>query len=256
MQDVQVDGTSVVNNGVASIPFASSTQKGIVGIDTGYGIGIIGTSHNLVINKPTDAQIKEGVNNYRPIVPANQHASAFYGMAKAAGDTTQATSDNAVGNYTDAAKIAIQKMLGVSNKFELLQAVTTEEDLTEINIDISTTPSVKLFGLIETPANGQSGQVIRAGMTLIDNTILTLMYFPGIDRTSQKTFASFIADSTSGRHFADQATSNYAISNGSNVYRRTDMFGYVENSVYNSIIKVYGSTFPAGTIVKIYGVRV
>lgn len=42
-----------------------------------------------------------------------QDEAAFMGLALAAGDTTQINSSNAVGEYTDEAKIKIQKMLGI-----------------------------------------------------------------------------------------------------------------------------------------------
>lgn len=58
--------------------------------------------------------IKTGTNSSNPITPIYQHESTFYGLAKAAGDTTQSSSSNSVGTYTDGAKEAIQSMLGVS----------------------------------------------------------------------------------------------------------------------------------------------
>ena len=44
-------------------------------------------------------------------MPNNQHESAFYALAKAAGDSTQSSSSNAVGTYTESAKSAISDML-------------------------------------------------------------------------------------------------------------------------------------------------
>ena len=41
-------------------------------------------------------------------------SAAFYGLAEAAGDTTQASSENNIGTYTANAQSAIQAMLGVS----------------------------------------------------------------------------------------------------------------------------------------------
>ncbi len=40
-------------------------------------------------------------------------SNTFYGLASAAGDATQASSNNPVGTYTDSAKQAIQSMLGM-----------------------------------------------------------------------------------------------------------------------------------------------
>ena len=79
--DVQVNGTSVVSSGTANIPTA------------------------------TTAQVKAGTATQRPLTPGHQHEAAFYGLAKAAGDTTQASSDNAVGAYTETAQSKISEML-------------------------------------------------------------------------------------------------------------------------------------------------
>jgi len=83
VDDVQVNGISILENKVANIPMA------------------------------TPDQVKAGFVNFTPIVPSTQHNATFYGLAKAAGDTTQSSSSNAVGTYTDSAKSAIQTMLGV-----------------------------------------------------------------------------------------------------------------------------------------------
>ena len=109
---MQVGGTSVVDNGVANVPIAARNVSGVVNVNADYGIYASDTGR-LYTNKSTDAQIKAAIDNYRPITPSIQHSSTFYGLAKAAGDTTQASSDNAVGTYTDAAKTAIKSMLDI-----------------------------------------------------------------------------------------------------------------------------------------------
>jgi hypothetical protein len=111
IKDVQVNGTSVVQNGVANIPFAGGSRLGVIKTGTGNGIYVDSTNGEAYISCATDAFIKAGANKYRPVVPGNQHQSAFYGLAKAAGDTTQAASSNAVGTYTYAAKEAIRNMI-------------------------------------------------------------------------------------------------------------------------------------------------
>ena len=110
--DVQVNGTSVVSNGVAEIPIAGVDQLGLVKkvnpAQDGIGINNDGT---LVIYGATAGHIKTGTANYLPIVAGHQHESTFYGLAKAAGDATQSASSNAVGTYTESAKSAILDML-------------------------------------------------------------------------------------------------------------------------------------------------
>ena len=139
VDDVQINGTSVVTDGVANVPVASVNNVGVVKVDTNYGIGMRSSPNQstLRIAKAGSTNVKAGDNQYQPIVPYCQHESIFYGLAKAAGDTTQSASSNAVGTYTDEAKKAIRKMLGIPNigEWELINEVTTTEDLTEIRIN-------------------------------------------------------------------------------------------------------------------------
>ena len=111
VQDVQINGTSILSEGVANVPIASSSNLGVIGINSSYGINI-NSSGKLYVNASDLSACKEGNHNYRPITPSNQHQSVFYGLAKAAGDTTQASSSNVVGTYTADASAAIRTMLG------------------------------------------------------------------------------------------------------------------------------------------------
>lgn len=110
--DIQIDGTSIVNNNIATIPIAGALTLGLVKLDSDYGISA-NASGRLYLIKANSTRIKEGTSSYFPITPYNQHESVFYGLAKAAGDSTQSASSNAVGTYTDTAKTAIQSMLGI-----------------------------------------------------------------------------------------------------------------------------------------------
>ena len=110
--DVQINGTSIVQNGVANVPVAGVNTLGVVKVSTGRGIEINGVNSLQLVGADNTA-IKAQSDSRKPITPLFQHASTFYGLAKAAGDTTQSTSSNAVGTYTDSAKTAIKNMLGV-----------------------------------------------------------------------------------------------------------------------------------------------
>ena len=123
VEDVLIDGNSIVTDGVAEIPFANNSGGfGIVGISSEYGITINNqvSGHYLYLNPASSAQIKSGTMAYKAIVPFRQHESVFYGLAKAAGDTTQSTSSNAVGTYTSEAQTAIKQMLGVKDDYDSL----------------------------------------------------------------------------------------------------------------------------------------
>ena len=112
VQDVQVNGTSIVNQGMANIPYVSNSTPGLVKV-TGYGLWYDGSSGFIYVNKANSTQIKQGTQAYSPIVPELQHESTFYGLAKAAGADMASVSGATVGVYPEAQKIAIQKMLGI-----------------------------------------------------------------------------------------------------------------------------------------------
>ena len=111
--DIRINNSSIVNNGIANIPIANTNYLGAVRIYSTLGIT---TNENgaLSIVPAQSSHIKAGSADYKVLNPTHQHEAVFYGLAKAAGDTTQSQSENAVGTYTDQAKTAIQNMLGIS----------------------------------------------------------------------------------------------------------------------------------------------
>lgn len=96
---------------------------------SGSGSGLqLDSNGYLKLSYPSASVIKTGTNLYAPVVVGLQHESTFYGLAKAAGDSTQAASSNAVGSYTDNAKAAIQKMIDIYEPpFVLLNDITLDE---------------------------------------------------------------------------------------------------------------------------------
>jgi len=112
VQDVQVNGVSVLQDGVANVPLATGSRFGAIKVPTAGGL--FAEDGGIYVNSATSAHAKAGSQSFWPITPARQHESTFYGLAKAAGDTTQSSSSNTVGNYTDAAKSAISEMLSGS----------------------------------------------------------------------------------------------------------------------------------------------
>lgn len=124
--DVQVDGVSVLQDGVANIPKGTNGSLGVFKASVPNGISSY-SDGTLLIFSANDNEVKAGRNDFQPIVPLHQHTSTFYGLAKAAGDTTQSASSNAVGSYTDAAKSAIQTMLGISGIIAPVEGATTSK---------------------------------------------------------------------------------------------------------------------------------
>lgn len=127
VQDVQDNGTSLLDaNGVATIPRAT-TGNGKWGL-LKIGNGLYGdTTNGVMIERALPNQIKAGQSSYFPIVPAYQETSVFYGLAKLAG-ADMANSSNAVGVFTDDAKLKIQQMIGLWTPKFSMSATCQEED--------------------------------------------------------------------------------------------------------------------------------
>ena len=110
VQDVQVNNVSVLSDGVANVPLASNDGVGVIRTYSDAGTQML--NNILAIVPATAMDIKEArPTMFHPIIPRMQHNAVFYGLAKAAGDTTQSASSNAVGIYTESAKSAIHEML-------------------------------------------------------------------------------------------------------------------------------------------------
>ena len=112
VDDVRVNGVSVVSGGVANVPMAGNNVAGAVIIGSTYGIDL--SNGTLVINGASAAAVKSGTNSYTPVTPVRQHESIFYGLAKAAGADMKDIASTTVGTYPEAQKSAISQMLNGS----------------------------------------------------------------------------------------------------------------------------------------------
>ena len=157
VDDVKIDGTSVVNSsGIAEIPIADSSTLGV--IKPSYGL-TVGQDGDVTVNRATDAQIKVGTQGYNPIDPYHQHTSVFYGLAKAAGDSTQSASANAVGTYTETAKSKISDMLNAPETVSgSTPSITAKPGVQYICGEVSTID-------ITVPASGIIDVIFESGST-------------------------------------------------------------------------------------------
>lgn len=130
--DVQINGVSIVEDGVANIPIASSSRLGVV-YAAGAGLVINTTTGQISVQRAADEEVKAGSNNAKPIVPISQNISTFYGLAKAAGDTTQSESNNPVGQYTDTAKEKIRDMIGSASYGKVVETIDITTQLGELD---------------------------------------------------------------------------------------------------------------------------
>lgn len=175
-KDVQVNGTSVVSNGVANIPVAGINTLGVVHCQTGYGI-LIGNTGKISIDKASSSYIKSEVDQYRPITPYYQHESVYYGLSKLAG-VDLASETVTVGTYPQSSKTAIQTMLGVE------QGVTFVETVTGTTPTITGQPNVRYICgevsllTITPPSAGTITVIFESGSTPAVLTLPSTVKFP------------------------------------------------------------------------------
>lgn len=172
VKDVKINGTSIVNSetGEAEIPIASANTLGVVRTRVGdNGLQTLGDGY-LATYPATSADIKGGVQVTRPVTSKRLNEAAFYGLAKAAGDTTQSQSSNAVGTYTDDAKAAIKAMLGVADSTQTVAVSGTDPIITAL-------PNTRyvcgeVYSLSFTPSEAGICEVVFTSSSTV--TVLTL----------------------------------------------------------------------------------
>lgn len=181
VQDVQINGTSILNQGVANVPIASNSL-GVVKVISTYGVDI-DSNGLLIAAQAQDNNIKNGNNSYKPITTIKQHMSVFYGLAKAAGDSTQSGSSNAVGTYTESAKSSIASMLNAPESVSgSTPSITAKAGVRYICGECSTLD-------ITTPATGIIDVVFESGstptvLTVTPPTGMTMKWANGFDPTA------------------------------------------------------------------------
>lgn len=181
VDDVQINGTSIVDgSGVANIPMAGD-DFGVVKISSSFGVGISTGGQPLIV-KADATNIRLANSDYRPIVPSNQHQAAFYGLAKAAGDSTQSASST-VGTYTESAKSAIQTMLSAPETVSgTTPTIAAKAGVQYICGEVSTLD-------ITTPATGIVDVIFESGstpavLTVTPPTGMTMKWANGFDPTA------------------------------------------------------------------------
>ena len=269
VQDVQVNGVSVLDaQGVANVPMATASSSGIVAASNGsYGI-IIGTNGNLrgvlLTNEAVHNDAKGGLNHYKPIVAAIQHESAFYGLAKAAG-SDEKNSTLQVGQYTEEAKIAIQKMLGLYREWELIADVTVSEDsqIFDVDTDISGQPftlSNMLVRVYLEPSTTGTNDYISATNLIVTTSDVDAGTSGPTHRYLANGAATYIEYKseiisgitlTTGRS-ASASNSTQNIQSISSPGSNAKAFRGFRLSRYNST----SSLIPAGSRIVIYGIRI
>ena len=271
VQDVQVNGTSVVQDGVANVPIGSSSNLGVVKANNAYGTALNAYGEMFTYAAPA-SNVKAGTNGFQPLVPGHQHEAAFYGMAKAAGDTTQSASSNAVGTYTDAAKKAIQHMIGVPETWEFINTVEISEDADRIvcQTDISGQPftlkaaAMIIYSAVSSQVTGNAS--LKCGFSPYQTGFSTnyelVTMSAGIRTTPQQNVVwakimGIIPDKTSSTTSIADGTITFLESASAQAVasRFTITSGTAATDGYIHNVYVDGKYFGPGSFIRVWGIR-
>jgi hypothetical protein len=107
--DVQVNGTSVLQDGVANVPIAGNPIPGVIKTTQFYGVDT--TNNGFAYLYTASDDYKNGTGSYHAATTANLNKAVYYGLAKAAGADMASVTGETVGVYPVAQKSAISTML-------------------------------------------------------------------------------------------------------------------------------------------------
>ena len=253
LNDVQINGTSIVSDGVANVPVATDGVSGVARFSGTYGLRRWSDTNPLiVISSASSSMIKSGgtsgTSDFKPLTPNRQHESTFYGLARASGDTTQSQSSNAVGVYTEDAKSKIQDMIGIDEWKLVAEETLAEDGYFDITI-ANSAREVYIYAEIEI-ASGTTSLVVEA-------------YSDSGTRAYYQTFGSQISSSKKAITVVQLipiATEIKALAYfGKDVYTNSGHFDWQHKSfnvgkLNRFRITAYGGTIqiPAGSIVRIF----
>ena len=120
VKDVQVNGTTVVADGVANIPASKNGKYGVIRTLVAYGVDV-GADGQLVLIKAENSVIDSRASNYRAIVPQNLDYAVKAAMCDGKGAA-----------WTDVEQTAARTRMGAVSATDVSTAIT--EALTAIGV--------------------------------------------------------------------------------------------------------------------------
>ena len=196
VSDVKVNGTSVVDQGVANIPLAGADTVGAVKIGSSMTIGSSGALNFQAVG---GSDVKAGTSYIRALTPERQHQSVFYGLSKLAGEDLSSDTVT-VGTYPEKSLSAISQMLNAPVSVSgSTPSITAKPGVRYICGECSTlTVAVPASGIIDVVFESGSTATV---LTVTPPTGMTMKWANGFDPTSLEantTYEINIADGCLG----------------------------------------------------------
>lgn len=244
VKDVQVAGSSVLENGVANVPIAQVDAPGVVSVLYPTDSGIWNDNGSLKVSYATDNEISSREGTRKSIVCANMDYAVKAAMCDGKGAA-----------WTSAEQKAARERMGVDKPYELIEEIVLEEEATVLR---RTEPGGAEYNFsamalrVEFPAVDKSGNIpieFRLG-TL--NSITSYFISPYDKNALKYGFCRCWLDGTV-----------YRIGWWTCVHNHGEFAYYYENPIMQNkyfasngnITSVSIGAMPVGTKIEIYGVR-
>lgn len=125
VNDVQINGTSIVADGVANIPIAGASKVGLVKISTSNNSGIfLGADGNVQIDPANDTQISARLSISRPINPSHLDYAVKAAMCDGKG-----------AEWTAEEQAMARARIGLPENFELVADIELTEETVVVSIN-------------------------------------------------------------------------------------------------------------------------
>lgn len=245
VKDVQVNGTSILTNGVANIPKAEPGKLGLTSCYNPWVGGLyVGTDGIMRIVQAPTTDIDSRANAPRPVTGNNLDYAVKAAMCDGKGAAWTA----------DEQKAARERM-GVDKAYELIEEITLTEKVTQISRNAEPNGTAyhfrKMYVNIVTPQAEENGSIY----SIFNNTLIGLAFNSIKSQSSEGGIAQIYA------HVANGFLDGYGVG-APNVSTSSNLIRYVTRSNTPSgiaaidSVKILGTVgIPINTNIKIYGVR-
>lgn len=149
VKDVHLNGESLVQNSVATIPLAGYNRLGAVQLDPS-GFAAASVEGKLALVPPTDAQISTHTYTQRPITPSCMDYAVKAAMCDGKGAA-----------WTEAEQKAARERMGVDKQYELIETITISAETRSIERNLEPNGTTyhfrKMYVNIITPQAEENG---------------------------------------------------------------------------------------------------
>lgn len=252
VKDVQMDGESLVQDSVATIPLAGYNRLGAIQLDPA-GFAAASIEGKLALVPPTDAQISTHTHTQRPITPSCMDYAVKAAMCDGKGAAWTANEQKAA-----------RERLGVPGEFELIEEITLSEDVMNLARDAfpdGTPYDLRSLIIVVDSTNVANALSVDGWVRL--NTKLPANEWayiaPGTFISASRPLSFFVyralSDGSSDSYFesvANTLPTGYASEGRTHVPRNLIRFGF---HIHDFLLYSTGEAMPANTRISIYGVR-